>query len=56
MKPGNEAMPFDICIMYSELQLCWKIIFPFLAKSHAHMQLYMGVYAHGHETLQGMGK
>ena len=30
-----------------------KLFFPFLAKSRAHTYT---LYAHGHETLQGMGK
>ena len=33
------------------LQLRWKIIFPFLAKSCAHAHMY----AYEHESLQGMG-
>ena len=39
--------------LYSVLQLRWKIIFPFLAKSRAHAHT---LPAYGHETLQGMGK
>ena len=34
-------MSHDECI-YSELQLHWKIIFPFLAKSHTHTHMRMG--------------
>ena len=39
--------------MKSTVQLRWKIIFPFLAKARSHTHT---LYAHGHETLQGMGK
>ena len=35
-----------MCKIYSELQLRWKIIFPFLAKSRAHTHtLYVSVCA-----------
>ena len=46
-------MKFQTQLKSAVLQLRWKIIFPLLAKSRAHVHTK---YEYGHETLQGMGK
>ena len=47
--PVNHTQHYDV-ISAADYR---KIIFPFFAKSRAHTYT---LYAHGHETLQGMGK